>query len=499
MAFPKGLLLVHLTVFIDCFGYAFIMPIIPFFADKLGGTSFELGLTISSYALFQALSVVVMGSLSDIYGRRLLLLLSLFGSFTGPLLQSFSWCMWAFIVFRGYTGLLGGSQTIGQAYIADVTSTEDRSKYMAQQGAIISSAFVFGPAIGGFLSNYLLESPFWLASACAFIVFIIAIFGLQETNKKIIKKNELEKERKTLLKKTALSNEESMRVDEIKNEIHKLMEKPKVKAESEKIHWNARMVIMVLARFFNEAVAIIFDSMIGLYMKDNFGATSLDISGVQCMTGIVTLLIQMFIVPPLVKCLSLQRTAVIASIITTCGAIYMAYSYDLLSTYLSVGLMFSGYSLLFPLIPTVLSTEAPKNSQGTVLSIGIMAGQVAMVIVPSLAGVIYEYSPFWSILSGGVSGCCLVILMILLNILWGVSNVEKYYKEEEKEKDIEENNKEEDNKKEEDNNQDKEKVNIIVPDTTSSNGNNNSPSLPVPDTAISTNNNQSITTSVSSI
>ncbi|KAK8800726.1 hypothetical protein WA158_000051 [Blastocystis sp. Blastoise] len=402
MVFPKGLLLVHLSVFADSFGYAFIMPIIPFFATKLGGTAFELGLTVGSYALFQALSNVIMGTLSDIYGRRIMLLLSLFGSFSGPLFQSFSWCMWAFIVFRGYTGLLGGSQTIGQAYIADVTSIEDRPKYMSQQAAVISSAFVFGPAIGGFLSNYLLESPFWLASVCALVVFVISIFSLKETNQKIIKKNELQKQKKDILKKKRLNEEDHQKINKIDKTIQKLMEKPTKKSESEKIHWNARMVIMVIAKFFTDAITMMLDSMMGLYMIDNFGATALDISGVQCMTGILMLLIQIFVVPPLVKYLSLRYLTIIAAFITLIGTTYMAYSYDLLSSYLSVAIMFTGYSLIYPLIPTVLSTEAPKESQGTVLSIGTLSGQIAQICIPSLAGLIYEYSHFWSMMCGTI-------------------------------------------------------------------------------------------------
>ena len=116
-----------------------------------------------------------MGILSDKYGSRPFLIASLIGSFVGmkcrvmfglwdvgPLLQSISWNMTSFILFRGLTGLLAGSITLGQSIITDCFPVEERAKYMSQLCGMVSFAFVFGPAVGGFLAEWALRVPLYV-------------------------------------------------------------------------------------------------------------------------------------------------------------------------------------------------------------------------------------------------------------------------------------------------------------------------------------------------
>ncbi|KAK8809756.1 hypothetical protein WA158_000699 [Blastocystis sp. Blastoise] len=387
MAPTKDILMVNLAVFMDAFGYSFSVPIIPFFSQKLGGSSTEIGLTLTSYALFQTISVVLMGTLSDSLGRKLLLLISLFGSFTGPLLQSFSWSMWAFIVFRGYTGFLGGSQTIGQAYIGDVTTLEERPKYMTQQGAFISGAYVFGPGIGGLLGEWILESPFWLASLMAFIMFIIGFSAIKETNHSVIKRTELNKERKNILNKKSQSDEDRNRINLIDAELKLLKESRKQSKKHEKVHWNIRMILMVLCRFFTESLNHSFMSMLGLFMNEKFNSSSFVVSGASCVGGLFTSIAQLCFVVPLLKVITIVA-----------GGVYILFSESVFDCYMSSILIYFGFGFVFSLISSVLSSEAPKHAQGQVLSVGVMAGQIPMIIVPTLCGTLYQISPFYCFL-----------------------------------------------------------------------------------------------------
>ena len=112
-----------------------------------------------------------MGSLSDKFGRKLFIIIALFGFWTGTalfkliflglLFQSFVPTIWLFIIARGYTGLLAGSSTVGQAYISDVVPLEKRANYLSQVGAIMSLAYVIGPAFGGLLAEISLQTPLY--------------------------------------------------------------------------------------------------------------------------------------------------------------------------------------------------------------------------------------------------------------------------------------------------------------------------------------------------
>ena len=115
-----------------------------------------------------------MGALSDRYGRKPYIIFSLFGSFTGilfppkfhfflgPIFQALSPNVIVFFIARGYTGLLGGSQTVCQAYIGDIVPPEQRSTYLAYTMALVGTSYVIGPLLGGFLSSVSLVLPLYV-------------------------------------------------------------------------------------------------------------------------------------------------------------------------------------------------------------------------------------------------------------------------------------------------------------------------------------------------
>lgn len=114
--FIISLVILYLTVFMDNFGTSMVVPILPQYSKEFGSSSFEHGITFSSYAIAQFVSMSVMGWLSDKYGRKKLLIVSLIGSVFGPILQGFCKSTWTFILARFLTGAFSGSSTIGLAY-----------------------------------------------------------------------------------------------------------------------------------------------------------------------------------------------------------------------------------------------------------------------------------------------------------------------------------------------------------------------------------------------
>jgi len=177
------LLVIFITVFIDLVGFGIVIPVLPFYAEgtKFGATPREVGLLFASYSVMQLIFAPVLGRLSDKYGRRPVLLISLLGTSFGFLILGFATTLWMLFLGRIIDGISGGNISTAQAYIADVTTKEDRAKGMGLIGAAFGLGFVFGPAIGGVLSRWGINVPFLFAGTLAFANVILLYFTLPET------------------------------------------------------------------------------------------------------------------------------------------------------------------------------------------------------------------------------------------------------------------------------------------------------------------------------
>ncbi|CBK21693.2 uncharacterized protein [Blastocystis hominis] len=151
----------------------------------------ESGILYSSYSLMQLVSLLIVGALSDIYGRKLFLILSLFGSCFGSLFQALSKNIVQLIIFRSLTGLFAGSNILVQAVIADLTAPEERNRYYSCLEALNSAGFILGPALGAVLGKKGTHFPLFIAGIFSGIALIFALFLLQETSKDVILLNEM--------------------------------------------------------------------------------------------------------------------------------------------------------------------------------------------------------------------------------------------------------------------------------------------------------------------
>ena len=177
------LLVIFITVFIDLVGFGIVIPVLPYYAsgNHFGATPREVGLLFASYSIMQLVFAPVLGRLSDKHGRRPILLISLLGTSLGFLILGFATTLWMLFLGRIIDGISGGNISTAQAYIADVTTTENRAKGMGLIGAAFGLGFVFGPAIGGILSRWGINVPFLFAGALAFANAILLYFTLPET------------------------------------------------------------------------------------------------------------------------------------------------------------------------------------------------------------------------------------------------------------------------------------------------------------------------------
>ena len=177
----RPLLLLFSVVFMDMVGFGFILPLLPFYASSFGGTPAVSGLLLASYALGQLFGAPAAGRLSDRYGRKPLLLLSIGGTFASLLLLGFARSLWMLFLSRFLDGITGGNITVAQAYITDSSTEENRAKSLGMIGAAFGLGFIFGPIIGGVLSTWGYAVPSFAAAGVSAINLLLITFLLPES------------------------------------------------------------------------------------------------------------------------------------------------------------------------------------------------------------------------------------------------------------------------------------------------------------------------------
>ncbi|EPE97826.1 TCR/Tet family MFS transporter [Rhizobium grahamii] len=182
----RGLFLVFMILFLDVIGIAIIMPVLPAYLEQLTGGSvsdaaLDGGWLLVVYAGMQFLFAPFLGNLSDRFGRRPILLLSVLTFAIDNFICAVATSFWMLFVGRALAGLSGGSFATCSAYIADISNDENRAKNFGLIGIAFGVGFTIGPVIGGVLGEFGPRVPFLGAAALSFANFVAAYFLLPET------------------------------------------------------------------------------------------------------------------------------------------------------------------------------------------------------------------------------------------------------------------------------------------------------------------------------
>jgi len=193
------LLTIFIIVFVDLLGFSLILPLLPYYAEKYGASPFTVGLLVASYAAASLIGSPMLGRLSDRFGRRPILLVSVFGTLIGFLFLGFAapigeglakliappaanaFVLGVLFFARILDGLTAGNLTVAQAYISDVTDAENRAKGLGLIGAAFGLGFIIGPAVGGLLSKTSYSLPAFVAAGIASLNLVQIFFVLPES------------------------------------------------------------------------------------------------------------------------------------------------------------------------------------------------------------------------------------------------------------------------------------------------------------------------------
>ncbi|HYR74984.1 MAG TPA: MFS transporter [Pyrinomonadaceae bacterium] len=356
------LLVIFITVFIDLVGFGIVIPVLPYYAEgtRFGATPREVGFLFASYSVMQLVFAPVLGRLSDKYGRRPILLISLLGTSLGFLILGFASTLWMLFLGRIIDGISGGNISTAQAYIADVTTKENRAKGMGLIGAAFGLGFVFGPAIGGILSRWGINVPFLFAGGLAFANAILLYFTLPET----------------------VTADHPARASAASGRGWKQL----LDALGQ------RQLAFVLTIYFLSIVAFsIMTASFSLFMMFRLGYDPWHSGWIFAFVGVVSAIIQGGLIGRLVKRFGEPALVIAGGFLFSISLFvspFVTAAMGLLGI-ISVGALSSiGNALTAPSLTSLASKSASAAEQGSVLGVTQSVASVARAVGPTIAGVL---------------------------------------------------------------------------------------------------------------
>lgn len=350
-----ALTFVTITVFIDVVGFGIIMPVLPELLMELSGEGLSEasewgGYLVASYALLQFLFAPVLGNLSDRYGRRPLLLISLVLYGINYLIAGFATAIWVLFIGRALTGIAGSTYSVANALIADVSPPEERAQNFGLLGMAFGLGFIFGPTIGGLLGAWDIRAPFFAAAALAFCNSAYGYFVLKET---------LPKDRR--------------RPFDIKraNPVGALLQ----------IRKYPILLGLLLTVFIYNIGHHVYPTNWNFYTMAKFDWTPLDVGLSMGLVGVLMAFVQGYLIRKVIPRFGAPRTALFGFFAATIAYVGIAFAPNSLTVY--VWCVVSGLAgFVMPAVQSIMSNSVPQDEQGELQGIIGSMSSVGAIIGP---------------------------------------------------------------------------------------------------------------------
>jgi len=352
--------IIFLTIFIDLMGFGILIPILPTFASKeLGISDFGIGSIVAVFSLMQFIFNPMMGKLSDKIGRRPVILVTQLMTAVSYIIFAFSNSFLLLFLSRMLAGLGGSNIGVAQAYIADITTKEERAKGMGIIGAAFGLGFVFGPVIGAILAKFGyhiagIGSAFFTLSA-----FTFAFFRLPESLKEKKSDDKLKiKLFDFVFAKQVLTN-------------------PSI----------SFLIILLFLIIFSIANIFGIFALLG-YKFYHF--TDQQNGMLFGIVGLVGAIVQAGFIRSLSQRLSDKTIVLIGILFMIVGLTLIPYGGNFTGVAIAISIMAVGSGVLQPIIPSMISKYSPENQQGAVLGFSQSISAFARVLGPLWGGFSYD-------------------------------------------------------------------------------------------------------------
>lgn len=351
------LVIIFLTVFIDLLGFGIIIPLLPFYAERFGATAFTVGLISTSFSLMQFVWSPLWGRLSDRVGRRPIILLGLAGSCASYLMLALADSLPLLFAARILGGIAGANIPTAQAYIADITTTENRAKGMGMVGAAFGLGFIFGPAIGGLLSRFGPSTPMWVASALCGANLLAAWWLLPESH---TTRDEA---------RPALGRLEALR----------------------RALGDSRLTVLLALYFLVTAAFSGFESTFALFSERRFGFTVGTLGYLFAFAGVTTAVVQGALVGRAVNRLGEARLIPLGMTAIAVGLLLIPAAGSVPMLLLAVATLSAGSGFNGPSLSSMVSKLTHPDDQGGMLGLASSLSSLGRVVGPAWGGWLFDH------------------------------------------------------------------------------------------------------------
>jgi DHA1 family tetracycline resistance protein-like MFS transporter len=365
------------VVFVDLLGFSLILPLLPFYAETFGASPTEVGLLVASYAAMQLVGAPLLGGLSDRFGRRPVLITSIIGTSVGFVIFGLANTLWLLFASRMLDGLTGGNISVAQAYVADVSTAENRARNFGLIGAAFGLGFVIGPAFGGFLSRWGFAVPAFIAAGMAGVNAVAVYLFLPESHTE-----ERRAARRTIPgKKSGLGH----------------------------LFAGGRAGGIMWIRFWFAMAFVTFQTIFALFAQYRLELDAEATGYILGYVGVLIVIVQGGIVGPVSRRISENRVVPVCIVLMAGGLAWWAFVPSVPMLLLALPPIALAGGIFNSMSNSALAQAVPSHEVGSTLGLGASLESLTRALAPSVGGLLLGEVGTWA---PGIFGTAILVCLL---------------------------------------------------------------------------------------
>ncbi|MGI2328076.1 MFS transporter [Planococcus sp. YIM B11945] len=381
----KKIIILMINMFIAIASFGIIIPILPSYLASINQGGMAAGLMIAIFAAAQFLFSPIAGKWADQYGRRKMIIYGLAGLTASMFVFYASDSIWI-LYFSRVIGGVGAAMLVPAifAYIADITTHDQRAKGNSLVSAAMSLGIVVGPGIGGFLADYDMKLPFLVSALVSLVAVLFSVALLKENDAPVTEQTEA----------MLLAEQESM--------FRKI-------ARSVSMPYFIPLVITLVMSF----GLLAYESVVGLYLDNQFESTAKDIAFMITATGVVSVIVQLFVVDRIVRRFGETAILITFLLVAAAGFLLSLFSGNYTMFFAVSLIIFMASSILRPVLNTMISKMA-EGEVGFAMGMNNAYMSIGNVLGPLLAGMLYDINIIYPF----ILGLFLLLITTAITVVW---------------------------------------------------------------------------------